>query len=146
MYREAVEIFRNHDVRPSVQRLDVLCFMLGHKGHFTAEEVSLALRGKSAVSLCRTTVFSTLKLLASKGILRCIRTGSDAAFFDATMEPHAHFYCEKCGKIHDVPYSGDVVGIIRDHAPEGTVSAELVYTGICDLCNIKQKNSNSNLL
>lgn len=55
-----------HGIKPSVQRLAVMEYLKTHCTHPTADEIFSALSPKMP-TLSRTTVYNTLRLLASRG-------------------------------------------------------------------------------
>lgn len=56
-----------HNVKPSVQRMAVMEYLLDHRTHPTADEIYLALHRKMP-TLSKTTVYNTLKILTGKGL------------------------------------------------------------------------------
>lgn len=78
-------------IRPSIQRLEILEFVSSCESHPTAEEIYSFVHQNNP-TLSRTTVFSTVKLLAEKGIINDITISSDSTRYDSTEHaPHAHF-------------------------------------------------------
>ena len=55
-----------HDVKPSIQRIAVMNYLLNNLTHPTVDEIYTNL-SPNMPTLSRTTVYSTLKLLAEKG-------------------------------------------------------------------------------
>ena len=91
-----------YGIRPSVQRIAIMRYLLKNLTHPTVEEVYESLR-KHIPTLSKTTVYNTLKLFVENGA--CIYVGIDEknARFDGVVQPHAHFRCKECGCIIDLP-------------------------------------------
>ena len=54
----------------------------------------------------------------------------------ANLAPHAHFFCERCGAVYDVPTSGAVPDITGWQLPPGAVVThqEVSFQGQCEEC------------
>jgi len=83
------------------------------------------------------TVYRNLRQMAAEGRLGGL--GGPGARFDATVSPHAHFRCQRCGAVSDVavPYDAalDTLAagdgrIVRGHS--------LCFYGICPACGAEQ--------
>ena len=90
-----------HNVKPSVQRMAVMEYLLDHRTHPTADEIYLALHRKMP-TLSKTTVYNTLKILTGKGAALQLTIDEKNCCFDADTTPHAHFLCTRCGKVYDM--------------------------------------------
>ena len=85
-------------VRPSVQRLAVMDYLVTHKTHPTVDEIYSAL-APSIPTLSKTTVYNTLKLFVENGVTQMLTIDEQNSRYDADVSPHAHFLCAKCGKV-----------------------------------------------
>lgn len=118
-------------IRPSIQRLEILEFISSCRSHPTAEEIFSFLR-RNNPTLSRTTVFSSVKLLADKGLVNDIDIASDSTRYDSKLyAPHAHFICRHCRKIFDIPFD-----MSQLPAPSGFVcdNVNVYFKGICPEC------------
>lgn len=124
-------------LRPSIQRILIMEYLLSHNTHPTVEDVYHAL-SKKCPTLSRTTVYNTLRLLSDCGAVQMITIDEHRVCYDGLTESHAHFYCKKCGKIMDV--KTDSVLQLKDNLEfDGNIisDVQLYYRGIC--CNCKEK-------
>lgn len=86
------------------------------------------------------TVYRNLGQLTESGDLITIETDEGVVHYDARTTFHAHFICEKCGKITDL--------FIEPHSEEVekfgyTVKKEKrVYYGVCKDCNQTENQKN----
>jgi Fe2+ or Zn2+ uptake regulation protein len=71
------------------------------KDHPTADQVLERVRHRvPRVSLG--TVYRNLEKLRLQGRIRLVRLAGGGAHYDAVMEEHDHFTCEKCGAVTDL--------------------------------------------
>lgn len=123
-----------HGVKPSVQRLAVMGYLLDHLTHPTADEIYQALIGEIP-TLSKATVYNTLRLLVEKGAVLQLTIDERKTCYDAIIEPHAHFMCRRCGRVFDVELKRkSLIGAAM--LPKGFTadSTELYIKGICPDC------------
>ena len=120
-----------YGIRPSVQRIAIMRYLLKNRTHPTADDVYEALK-KQIPTLSKTTVYNTLKLFVDNGAALYIGIDEKNARFDGCVESHAHFRCKRCGKIIDLSFD------VADFLPEnfnGSIEDTYFYMkGICESC------------
>ena len=79
-------------IRPSIQRVAIMKYLLSHHTHPTVEEVFVALK-KQLPTVSRTTVYNTLRMLSEHGAALMITIDDHRVCYDGVTEPHAHFFC-----------------------------------------------------
>ncbi|QTA38656.1 transcriptional repressor [Thermosipho ferrireducens] len=128
---KVVRILTKHGVRPTLQRIHILKFVMKHKNHMSAEEIFRLLQ-KEVPGISRATVYNTLNLLSEEGILLEIVTPGSVRY-DYVEEPHHHFYCERCKKIYDLH---DEIPLFNIKEIEGHKVKRVEYyiVGICRHC------------
>jgi len=130
---ELRQAFRAADIRPTVQRYAVLQHLARHGVHATAEEIFKAVNRQDPRA-SRATVYNSLKSLTRAGLVREVFSEGKAARYDASLHPHHHFVCDRCGGVEDIgwfelPAAGrEVLGGRRPR------SFEVVFRGICEKC------------
>lgn len=129
----AAEMLRRFGIRPSQLRLTVLEHLMEHPDHATADELIEALSDKLQ-SISKTTVSNTIRLFADSGAIQALSVGLEPEHYDATGEPHAHFFCTKCRKMHDVPITSETWTQLSTAAPEESHEIQVFYKGICKDC------------
>jgi Fur family peroxide stress response transcriptional regulator len=82
------------------------------------------------------TVYRNLKILMEQGKVQKIDFGSTFDRFDANMEEHYHFVCERCGGIQDLPIQIDPSLNRRvNEASENTAHRHRIeFFGLCGKC------------
>lgn len=125
-------------IRPSMQRLEILEFISSCRCHPSADEIFSFIH-RNNPTLSRTTVFSSVKLLAERGLINDIDISSDSTRYDSTLyPPHAHFICRDCRKIFDIPIDMDALTAPEDFLCD---NVNVFFKGICPECRDK-RNTN----
>jgi Fe2+ or Zn2+ uptake regulation protein len=97
------DVLRRHGVGPSAQREAVAEYVLRTPDHPTADQV-LAQVLPRCPALSRATVYNTLHLLVTRGLLREHTLDGGRVVYDPNVAPHHHFIDERSGAIHDVAW------------------------------------------
>jgi len=128
-----------HGVRPSLQRIAILQYLLTHFNHPTVDDVYRALCTKIP-TLSRTTVYNTLRLLADHHVAQMLTIDDHHLCYDGNVEPHVHFICKECGKVVDL-FSEKAPSLRKPVVVDGNIIEEkqLFYRGICKECASKAK-------
>lgn len=138
----ATEQLIEHNIRPSVQRVAIMQYLLDHRTHPTADDIYTELV-KTMPTLSRTTVYNTLQLLVTNQAVLGLTIDQHNMHFDGHTHPHAHFLCRSCGKIFDV----EVNNHLREHLFTSDKFAiekvELNYMGLCPDCRIREINNDN---
>ena len=123
-----------YTIKPSVQRIAVMDYLLKHRTHPSVEEIYSALSGDMP-TLSKTTVYNTLKLFAEQGAAQMLTIDEKNVCFDGDTSLHAHFLCKRCGKIYDLPISEPMKETLESNI-EGHSVDELhyYYKGTCKNC------------
>jgi len=88
-------------IRITEQRLRIASILLAAPQHLSAEQVAEALRRQGA-RVSKATVYNTLNLFASQGLIRQLSVDGECAWFDSNVGPHYHFQDEHTGALRDV--------------------------------------------
>lgn len=102
--KSIIEVLKEHDIAPSIQRVKILEYLRDFKTHPTADMIYQSLV-KEIPTLSRTTVYNTLKTFTEKGILVALSLFENEIRYEYNTDPHIHFKCNKCGKIYDLEKS-----------------------------------------
>jgi Fe2+ or Zn2+ uptake regulation protein len=130
-----VSQLRGRRLRVTPQRIVIHRALCGEAQHMTAEQV-LAAVSDLLPGTSLPTVYSTLELLETLGLVRRVGTGNGAVVFDSRVEPHAHTVCRRCGAMADLDGTAapddalaraGATGFVPDHA-------QLVVWGLCASC------------
>jgi len=114
-------MLRSHAITPTAQRVRVGQILFARRQHLTAEQVLTQLREEGA-RVSKATVYNTLNLFASRGLLRELNVDATRSSFDSNTTPHFHFHVEDTGELIDVA-PGDIQFARMPELPEGTEAA-----------------------
>ena len=131
---EAYTRLMERGIRPSMQRLAIMDYLINHPIHPTIDDVYQALCNK-VPTLSRTTVYNTLRMLSENQAAQMITIDEHRVCYDGNVESHVHFYCKKCGKIIDL-FGEQAPKLEGEKTVEGNIIQEeqLYYKGICAKC------------
>ena len=91
---------REHGIVATHQRTEIYRELAGTAEHPSAEAIYKRVRTRiPAISL--DTVYRTLRLLESKGVISRVGSTEERTRFDANTDRHHHFVCTECGLIGD---------------------------------------------
>jgi Fur family ferric uptake transcriptional regulator len=132
---DPADLLRRRGIQVTAQRLAVLR-AVARQPHVTADAVAELVRGEiGAISL--QSVYDTLSVLASEGLIRRIQpAGSPARFEDRVGDNHHHLICRICGRTVDVDCAVGFAPCLTAVENRGYEidEAEVVYWGRCPDC------------
>jgi Fur family peroxide stress response transcriptional regulator len=118
--------FARTGVRRTPQRFFVLDHLLTKRDHATVEELCDA----ANIRASRATVYNTLHVLVSAGLVREFTLDGKAARYDANLEPHHHFVCDTCGAVEDIEW----FDVPEARKTRSVRSFEVILRGECKRC------------
>lgn len=143
MHREFQTVLLSSGVKPSFQRLLILEYIVNNRNHPSAEMIFQNI-SKKIPTLSRTTVYNTLNLFVSKGILTTLNTIDSESHFDIISKPHAHFFCSVCGQIIDIDIEMPFLSK-ADVNGHKTEEIKVQFLGICSKCLKKNQKKKYNI-
>jgi Fur family iron response transcriptional regulator len=99
-----IAMLRERGIQPSAQRVAVAEYALTTEDHPSADQVWARVK-RSFPLISRATVYNTLNLFVSKGLLQALVLSEGKVVFDPKTDPHHHFIDDDTGNIHDVPWN-----------------------------------------
>lgn len=126
---------KEHGVKPSYQRMKIYEFLLNNKIHPTVDTIYKALN-KEIPTLSKTTVYNTLNLFLEKNIINILVIEENETRYDAYLELHGHFKCEKCGNIYDIEIESDTLNP-SELAGFEVKEKHVYFKGVCKHCHEK---------
>ncbi|UCD76129.1 MAG: transcriptional repressor [Phycisphaerales bacterium] len=96
------QLFNQHNLRCTSQRMALYEALAAHDSHPTAEELfRLVKPGTARLSLA--TVYNTLEVLCRAGLARKLPTTNGCCRYDADTSIHPHVRYRESGRIDDLP-------------------------------------------
>ena len=126
------DLLLSNGVKPSVQRLSVLRFIMEKKEHPSVDDIYKELSNEIP-TLSRTTVYNTLKHLTEKGIINTLSIDEVQSKYDFIEETHAHFLCKNCGKIYDIALDPQLLNSMVTDGHQ-VLNTQIYFKGICNNC------------
>ncbi len=135
MMKNIIELLKENNIAPSMQRVKILEYLQNHKTHPTADMIYQALMDEMP-TLSKTTVYNTLKTFTEKGILIAFTLFENEVRYEYNTDPHVHFKCIKCGRIYDISKTFEC---LRNEEIEGhkVLEHHINLKGICKNCLVK---------
>lgn len=132
----AIEKLKKSNVKPSIQRVTILEYLLGTKMHPTVDQIYTDLLTEIP-TLSRTTVYNTVNKLVEVGLVRQLKDiDKSEARYDACLETHGHFKCVKCDSVYDFKVCDRLV--LEKELEGFTVDLKTIYfQGTCPKCQDK---------
>jgi Fur family peroxide stress response transcriptional regulator len=119
-------------IRLTKQREQVLGVLMQKPDHPTATEVFLRTK-KHVSSISLGTVYNCLEALVATGLVKQVNLDRAPTRYCANLLEHSHFFCERCGSVHDVSIT---MGNSWELPPGFRVShADVNLRGTCPKCS-----------
>lgn len=132
------ELIHGRGLRMTEQRRTVYDALMEERNHPTAVEVFMRARNRMP-SISLATVYNCLETLSSCGLVKTVNLERGPARYCPNNQEHAHFYCNDCGTVLDLPLRA------RRHPedvwelPEQLSIShhEVAFRGVCPKCAMK---------
>lgn len=138
---DVIERLQDHNIKPSVQRIAIMGYLMEHRTHPTVDEIYTAL-SPAIPTLSKTTVYNTLKLLSEQGAAQTLTIDERNTCYDADTSLHSHFLCRNCGKIYDLECNANIKAVENmDMNGHEVQEIHYYYKGICKECIANERLS-----
>ena len=141
---QAVGVLKAQGISPSQQRVKILENLQSRRDHPRVEEIFSQLIGVIP-TLSRTTVYNTLKLFVSKGLVQEILIDGYETRYDFDTTVHGHFRCDICGAVIDIfsDMLKETAIAIEKNLPDGYAvrARHMYFQGCCSKCSAGIDNS-----
>ena len=130
--------------RKTPERYAILDAAMQLKGHFSIDDLSLALANNN-FHVSRATLYNTIKLFVNGHLLICHRIQNSTRYeFSRKPESHVYLTCKECGKVSETEAKSisRAISVVkaRRFKKDGFV---LYIYGICSSCLAKASRRNS---
>lgn len=129
------ETLADKGLRMTRQRQLVYDVLMASRDHPTAEEVYRRVR-REMPTISLATVYNCLEKLVECGLIRQVNRDRDSSRFCGNLKEHGHFYCDKCGAVHDIDLADRTLAQL---APSRTAGYQvnhfdITFRGLCPDC------------
>ena len=100
-----VEHLTNNKLKKTPERLAILKCLYLNEGHYDVESLYDILKKQFRVS--RATIYNNLQLMIDANLITRTVLNNQIAYYErATLKPHHHLICKKCGRITNLQDQG----------------------------------------
>lgn len=131
---QAARLLQARGISPTRQRLQVAAVLLARPQHLSAEQLLRLVNGEEEL-VSKATVYNTLGLFVSRGLVREVVVDRARVFYDSNAGDHHHVYDVDDGTLTDI----DSSEIAVNGLPPLPAGAEL--DGIDVIVRIRRKGS-----
>lgn len=97
---QLTKLLEDSGINPTSQRLEIAGIFLIKPQHLSADQL-LELAQQRGANVSKATVYNTLNLFASKGLLKELIIDGNKVFFDSNTSEHYHFFNEQTSELTD---------------------------------------------
>lgn len=132
------ETIHENGFRFTSQRREVYDAIMAKRDHPTAVEVFMRVK-ETMPSISLATVYNTLETLTECGLVKHVHRDREPSRYCPNLQPHGHFFCDKCGAVFDVPQRVNAKVDDVWQVPRNAVVAhrEVSFRGLCPDCATK---------
>ena len=114
---EIVSMLQDYKISPTRQRVEIAEFLFKRPQHLSAEKI---LDGVTDAGnrVSRATVYNTMGLFASKGVVGEVLIDRERVFYDTNTQFHQHLYNVDTGELTDI-YDAEVDMVSEPELPDG---------------------------
>ena len=94
-------LLKDKSINPTKQRLEIAELIFVKDQHFTAVQLIEQVRDKK-LPISQATVYNTLCLFESTGLLKTIDLQNDCKFYDTNLHSHHHIYNTSTNVLTDI--------------------------------------------
>ena len=124
---EIVSMLQDYKISPTRQRVEIAEFLFQRPQHLSAEKILDGVT-EAGNRVSRATVYNTMGLFASKGVVREVLIDRERVFYDSNTEAHQHLYNVDTGELSDV-FDAEVNMVTEPELPDGVriINTDIVY-------------------
>jgi Fur family ferric uptake transcriptional regulator len=133
------ETLHQRGMRMTPQRQFVLDALLD-LGHATPEQICQHVQ-RSTPTVNITTIYRTLELLESLGVVRHTHLGHGAPNYSVHEHQHVHLVCHVCGRVEEAPLTtmDELAGTLRAVHGFELDASHLALSGRCRECTARER-------
>jgi Fur family iron response transcriptional regulator len=94
-------LLKDNNITPTKQRLEIAELVFAKDQHFTAVQLIEQVR-ENKLPISQATVYNTLCLFESTGLLKTINLQNDCKFYDTNLHSHHHIYNTSTNVLTDI--------------------------------------------
>jgi Fur family peroxide stress response transcriptional regulator len=133
-----MEKYRESGLKLTPQRLAIMQYLDGNKGHPSADEIYKAV-SKKFPTMSFATVYNTLETLRRHGRVMELNFDPFKKRFDPNPKPHHHIICVECQKIVDIQNDFCLKLPKIETGEFEIIGSHIEFYGVCSKCRDQRK-------
>lgn len=123
---QVMNLLGRYQITPTRQRIEIAQHLFQRPQHLSAEKILDGVN-QDGHRVSRATVYNTMGLFASKGLVREVLIDRERVFYDSNNSAHHHIYNVDSGDLYDVEGAVlDVAGLPELPADMNVVDTDLI--------------------
>lgn len=124
---EVIALLQQHKISPTRQRIEIAEFLFQKPQHLSAEKILQGVTEEGS-RVSRATVYNTMGLFTSKGVVREVLIDRERVFYDSNTAVHQHIYNVDTGELTDV-YDAEFEMLSEPEVAEGfkIIDTDIVF-------------------
>ncbi len=98
------KLLKKHGVTATKQRLQLSNIIFAKHQHFSASDLIDKIQ-KNKLPISQATIYNTLSLFESKGLLKTIHLENEKKFYDTNLNHHYHIYNTSTNTLSDIDHN-----------------------------------------
>jgi len=132
LYKNLSTELENINIRPSIQRVAVLNYLINNFFHPTVDQIYKDLQSVIP-TLSKTTIYNTLDLFVEAGLVKILTIEDNETRYDIITEPHGHFKCNECRTIFNFTLDLDSMESEELNGFK-VIDKDVYFKGVCPKC------------
>lgn len=99
--RQVIDKLKQAGVTPTQQRVEIGQILFAKPQHVSADQV-LSIVNQAGPLVSKATIYNTLGLFASKGLIKELIVDPSKVFYDTNTSEHYHFFAIDSGELTDI--------------------------------------------
>ena len=132
LFKDITTELVNKNLRPSIQRIKILEYLIKNQCHPTVEQIFKDLQSEIP-TLSKTTIYNTMNLFLKVGLVKVLTIEDNETRYDIITETHGHFKCGECGAISNFNIAIESIEI-EELIGCKIVEKNVYFKGVCSKC------------
>jgi Fur family peroxide stress response transcriptional regulator len=130
--KDIPKLLQSKNIKPSITRVKIMEYLIRSASHPTVDEVYSNLQPEIP-TLSKTTVYNVMDIFVNARLVRVFNLGDNENRYDADIDSHGHFKCNRCGHVYDFRFNIDHLYVQGLDGFKVSVK-NVYYRGICSKC------------
>lgn len=131
-------LLKEYNLKVTPQRVAIVDELYSN-GHMNIDELYKKLLEKFP-SISLATIYKNVNAMVERVFLNEVKIPEAKSVYELAKEAHSHLVCSSCGKIEDITIDTSILqNSIKDKSSFQVENIDVIFTGICKLCQNSSK-------